>query len=110
MALHELTTNAAKYGALSNDAGRVVIGWKLAEGAPEMVRLVWREEGGPPVAPPTRRGFGSRLIERSLAGQTGGEVQVSYEPAGVVCTIVAPVRAPRSDADEEGAPRAPQLA
>ena len=61
MCLHELATNAVKYGALSNGSGRIHVGWQCQDGA--TVRLSWQESGGPPVAPPTRKGFGSRLIE-----------------------------------------------
>ncbi|WP_322514676.1 HWE histidine kinase domain-containing protein [Rhodopseudomonas palustris] len=80
--LHELTTNAAKYGALANDSGRVQIAWTIedADGEAEL-RLRWRESGGPAVAPPSRQGFGSRLLKMGLAG-TGG-AQLHYHPAGV---------------------------
>ncbi|HEY8616789.1 PAS domain-containing sensor histidine kinase [Phenylobacterium sp.] len=88
MALHELGTNAAKYGALSAPGGRVEIGW-TAETAG--LRLTWRERGGPPVAPPTRRGFGSRLLERGLARELGGGVRLTFDPQGVVCEIFAPL-------------------
>jgi len=90
MALHELATNAVKYGALSNDRGQIRIEWKLdSAGTPPHFALRWEESGGPPVAPPSRRGFGSRLIERSLAQDLGGEVKVDFMPAGVVCTVDA---------------------
>jgi PAS domain S-box-containing protein len=91
LALHELATNAVKYGALSVEAGRVEIGWTLGageDGAPGM-ELVWRETGGPPVAAPGRRGFGSRLIERSLAAELGGRVALDFAPDGLVCTVAA---------------------
>jgi len=92
MALHELSTNAAKYGALSADTGQVEIFWRV-EGDGEVRRLAlrWRESGGPPVIKPTRKGFGSRLIGRALAAELGGKVRVDYKPSGVVCTIVAPM-------------------
>ena len=86
LALHELHTNATKYGALSNDAGRVQVSWRIAQPSGRL-HLCWKESGGPPVAPPTRQGFGSRLIERALAREVGGEVQVRYLPDGVVCEI-----------------------
>jgi two-component sensor histidine kinase len=94
MALHELGTNAAKYGALSRESGRVAIAWRI-EGQDPDRRLVlhWQESGGPPVARPTRKGFGSRLIERALASELGGEVRVDYESSGLRCTIVAPLPA-----------------
>jgi PAS domain S-box-containing protein len=92
MALQELATNAAKYGALSNATGEVKIGWKInRKAAPPLLRLRWEETGGPPVLPPQRRGFGSRLIERSLAQDLGGEVRIDFAPSGVVCTIAAPL-------------------
>ncbi|WP_279482572.1 PAS domain-containing protein [Aureimonas sp. SK2] len=90
LALHELATNAAKYGALSNETGQVRIGWQVARGEGcETIRFEWRESGGPPVVAPERKGFGSRLIEQSLAAEFGGEVVVTYDPAGLVCTIEA---------------------
>ncbi|MBV9287974.1 MAG: PAS domain S-box protein [Hyphomicrobiales bacterium] len=89
MALHELCTNAMKYGALSNDAGRVAVQWSRAARPEPRLELVWREVGGPPVLPPRRRGFGSRMLERALADDLNGEVSVAYEPAGVVCRITA---------------------
>ena len=88
--LHELTTNAVKHGALSNETGRVHVGWSVSddEGASRFT-LVWREEGGPPVSPPSRTGAGSRLIRAGLAGTTSSEVTVDYEATGVVCRIDA---------------------
>ncbi|GJE10082.1 GAF domain-containing protein [Methylobacterium longum] len=90
--VHELATNAAKYGALSTPAGHVTLSWGV-EGpdGDEAVHMTWREEGGPPVAAPSRRGFGSRLIERGLAGAVGGHVELRYEPQGVCCTLTAPL-------------------
>ncbi len=91
--LHELATNAAKYGALSNADGRVSItGTVDGDGEDATVTLRWIEAGGPPVTPPTRTGFGTRLIGRGLAGSFDGTVDLSYPPQGVVCTIVAPQR------------------
>jgi PAS domain S-box-containing protein len=92
MALHELATNAVKYGSLSVAGGRVSLDWRVDE-APNgrRLRLRWSEEGGPPVAPPVRKGFGSRLIERSLALELDADVILDYAPAGVVCTIDAPL-------------------
>lgn len=87
MALHELCTNAMKYGALSNNTGQVDVEWS----AGSRLRLAWRESGGPRVAPPRRRGFGSRLLQRSLAADLDGEVQVDFEPTGIVCRIDAPL-------------------
>ena len=94
MAVHELATNAAKYGALSNSSGRVLIAWSMA-GPPQRPHfsLTWREAGGPPVRPPTRRGFGTTLIERGFAGESGGSAVLQYEPAGLVCRIDIPLAA-----------------
>jgi PAS domain S-box-containing protein len=86
LAFHELSTNAAKYGALSNDSGIVSIGWRSAGGR---LRIEWTEKGGPPVAEPARRGFGSRLIERGLAADLDGSARLAFEPEGVICTIEA---------------------
>jgi PAS domain S-box-containing protein len=90
MALHELATNAVKYGALSVPSGRILIRWDLAPGAgAERLDLTWTEIDGPPVKPPTQRGFGSRLIERGLAAELSGEASIRFEPTGVVCQIRA---------------------
>jgi PAS domain S-box-containing protein len=101
MALHELTTNAAKYGALSVPAGRVEIAWEPGAAGPDgrpMLRIAWEEKDGPPVAEPQRHGFGSRLIERGVAADLGGRVVLSFAPAGLCCTIEFPLRAPPADA------------
>jgi PAS domain S-box-containing protein len=90
LATHELSTNAVKYGAWSNEVGRVSIAWSVAEG---QLLLEWRERDGPPVAPPARRGFGSRLIERGLAGELGGKVTLYFDPEGLRCTVAAPLAA-----------------
>ena len=88
MILHEIATNAAKYGALSNDTGTVTLDWEvLHEGATPQLRLIWTETGGPPVTAPVQRGFGSRLIERSARDQLGGEATVDFLPHGVVYTV-----------------------
>jgi len=89
MIVHEIATNAAKYGALSNEAGTVRIDWEIIEdsGGPKL-RWIWAESGGPPVSTPVKRGFGSRLIERSARDQLGGEATVDFLPRGVVCTLV----------------------
>jgi PAS domain S-box-containing protein len=91
MALHELATNAAKYGALSNGSGRISVQWAVAEPQAPHLQIVWTETGGPKVAAPSSKGFGSRLIERGLAGQMGGEAVIDYREAGVVCRIMAPL-------------------
>jgi two-component sensor histidine kinase len=90
MALHELATNAVKYGALSSLEGHVRIGWTVVTGGTHpRLGLTWTEVGGPPVSPPTRRGFGSRLIERGLAAELSGEAHIEFRPDGVVCRIEA---------------------
>jgi two-component sensor histidine kinase len=92
MAVHELATNAAKYGALSVPGGHVSITWTLTFDEPRHMTLCWQEHGGPPVVPPMRKGFGTRLIERSLAHELAGEAILAYVPTGLVCTIKAPLR------------------
>jgi two-component sensor histidine kinase len=88
MILHEIATNAAKYGALSNDTGTVRLDWEvLTENFSRKLRLVWTEAGGPHVTAPVQRGFGSRLIERSARDQLGGEATVDFLPRGVVYTV-----------------------
>ncbi|WP_246742611.1 PAS domain-containing sensor histidine kinase [Microvirga splendida] len=91
MAVHELATNAAKYGALSVPEGQVSISWSVMPGKPRELTLCWQERCGPPVALPERKGFGTRLIERSLAQELAGEVSLAYVPTGVVCTVKAPL-------------------
>ncbi|HEX2365990.1 MAG TPA: sensor histidine kinase [Bradyrhizobium sp.] len=88
MILHEIATNAAKYGALSNDSGRVTLDWEILDEIPRKLRLIWTEAGGPPVVAPVQRGFGSRLIERSARDQLGGEATVDFLPRGVVYTVL----------------------
>jgi two-component sensor histidine kinase len=80
-------------GALSiDDAGRIEIAWQVEPTSQgDRMRLRWLESGGPPVMPPSRKGFGSRLIERGLAKELDGEVSLDFEPAGVICQIVMPV-------------------
>jgi two-component sensor histidine kinase len=88
MIIHEIATNAAKYGALSNDTGTVALDWEaVTENGKPKLRLVWAESGGPLVTAPVQRGFGSRLIERSARDQLGGEATVDFLPRGVVCTV-----------------------
>jgi two-component sensor histidine kinase len=87
LALHELATNAAKYGALSSEDGWIEVVWTTTGSA---LDFVWREHDGPQVATPTRRGFGSRLITRNLAIAFGGEVDLDFKPAGVECRLRAP--------------------
>lgn len=91
IAFHELATNAVKYGAFSNKSGSVVISWTI-EPSPDGNRLLlrWQEKDGPPVTPPSRKGFGSRVIERGLAHELEGVVDLDYRTDGVVCTINFP--------------------
>ncbi len=92
LALHELGTNALKYGALSVAGGRVSVQWSIEErdGRP-LFRLEWSETGGPPAAAPSRRGFGSALIQEALARSLGGEAELSFPPDGVRFTLTADV-------------------
>jgi PAS domain S-box-containing protein len=92
MALHELCSNATKYGALSARPGRVRIRWRaeVVQGRRSLV-LSWEEVGGPPVTAPAHRGFGSRLIERGLRHDLGGEVALDFGASGVTCRITAPL-------------------
>lgn len=98
LALNELGTNALKYGALSVEGGHVDVAWQTTDGR---FSLAWRESGGPPVKPPTKRGFGTRLIERGLSAELRGQAKIEYRTEGVVCTIDAPLEAIR---EEEAAP------
>lgn len=92
LAIHELATNAAKYGGLSTPAGRVVIQWRMIEDAAgDGVEVVWAESGGPEVKPPDRRGFGSMVIERNLAHALEADVNLEFPPAGVRCRVRIPV-------------------
>jgi two-component sensor histidine kinase len=91
MVFHELGTNAAKYGVLSSPAGQLIITWSIERsGAEQFVNFRWEESGGPPVAPPTRRGFGSRLVKRTLAS-LGGSAEMNFSASGLDCWIVLPV-------------------
>jgi two-component sensor histidine kinase len=84
MAIHELTTNAAKYGALSSPQGRVEVTWDVTNlDERRMLHLRWAEHGGPPVAKPNRKGFGSTLLERVLTAQCSAEIRFDFEPEGL---------------------------
>jgi PAS domain S-box-containing protein len=93
MAVHELTTNAAKYGALSVPGGRIEINWQpvRAENGRSMLRISWIELGGPSVAEPEQRGFGSKLIEGSVAAELGGTARLGFEAQGLRCEIIIPL-------------------
>jgi two-component sensor histidine kinase len=91
LALHELATNAAKYGALSVEGGCVRVSWRIAEAEAERrLTLRWAEEGGPKVSPPTKQGFGSRLIG-SFSSAMGGSSKADYAPDGLICVIELPI-------------------
>jgi PAS domain S-box-containing protein len=96
MTFHELATNAVKYGSLSNDVGRVDLSWELRADA-DSLHVRWQESGGPPVEGPSRKGFGSRLIEQGLARELSGTVHLDYRREGLVCDILVPARV-RQDA------------
>ncbi|MGI4878414.1 MAG: HWE histidine kinase domain-containing protein, partial [Janthinobacterium lividum] len=88
LVIHELMTNSAKYGAIGSPGGHVMIGWRLL--ADGRLDVSWRETGGPAVVPPTRRGFGSTIIERSLPHELGGTASIDYLPAGVEARMTVP--------------------
>ncbi|MFD0460770.1 HWE histidine kinase domain-containing protein [Microvirga aerilata] len=90
MAVHELLTNALKYGALSVPSGWISISWDIAPDG-KTLSLRWDENGGPPVKAPSKRGFGTRLIERGLAQELGGAVTIEFDPSGVICAITIPL-------------------
>ncbi|MFM2042746.1 MAG: hypothetical protein RLY86_1322 [Pseudomonadota bacterium] len=88
LALHELTTNAAKYGALSTPGGTLSLDWRVGDGH---LHLDWRERGGPPLAgPPTSRGFGTELLHGTVTRQLGGELTQTWNPAGLDCALILP--------------------
>lgn len=92
LGIHELATNAAKYGALGNEAGRVTIRWSVDQTKAEpWLQLCWQESGGARVTPPRRTGFGSLLIRDVLAAELNGKVQLRFYPTGVRCTVRAPL-------------------
>ena len=90
MALHELSTNASKYGALSVQGGTVSIAWAV-DGKTELFNFTWTESGGPTVTEPTRRGFGSRMIKQALPGYFTGQAELSYDPDGLKFSLQAPL-------------------
>jgi len=101
MALHELATNAAKYGALTTEQGRVDVAWRLAGDEGEILEIEWREREGPLVTSPDTRGFGSRLLLQGLAQDLDGHVQLEFDPEGVRCLISAPLRRVQAEAPGE---------
>lgn len=88
MALHELCTNASKYGALSKSDGTVTITWSVES---SLFELVWEESGGPTVRPPSKTGFGSKVIQQALEQSLAGKVELEFPPSGLVCRITAPL-------------------
>ncbi|WP_071000362.1 HWE histidine kinase domain-containing protein [Methylobacterium sp. C1] len=97
MALHELTTNALRHGSLADPDGRLQVTWRLEDGAAGCaLRWDWSVHDGPPAAPPTREGFGSRLLNKVLATQTGAEVDVAFASDGLRVSVRMPLPAPRS--------------
>lgn len=91
MVLHELATNAMKYGALSNENGRITVRWATDDTRRELT-IDWIESGGPPVREPSRKGFGFRLINEAVPRQVSGTVKLAYDPAGLNCRITLPLR------------------
>lgn len=108
LALHELGTNATKYGALSAPNGRVSVRWRITPGAPTpRLHFLWREIGGPAVESPSHKGLGTRLIERGLAIELAGKVELRFPADGVECEIDAPIPdAVRVDVDAPAKPHA----
>ena len=88
MVMHELATNAAKYGALSAPAGKIVLAWRMTDA--DRLAIDWREQGGPPVSKPEHRGFGTRFIEGSVASELHGTARLDFQPDGLRCTIELP--------------------
>jgi len=91
MVIHELSTNATKYGALSVKGGRVSIAWFVSADNPKRFIMHWNESGGPLVSEPSRKSFGSRLIEQALPGQLKGEARLRFEPSGLSCEVNIPL-------------------
>jgi two-component sensor histidine kinase len=108
--LHELATNAAKYGALSSEAGRLAVSWSVERaGGARRVRLEWVESGGPRVKPPMKKGFGAALIERSMAYELDGEARLDYRPEGLRCVLSFPLGRPSESLLQEAESSAERL-
>jgi two-component sensor histidine kinase len=88
LALHELVTNSAKYGALSTLSGRLSVRWEDQAG---VLKITWVETGGPPVETPVSRGFGTRSVIASIESQLGGQAQFDWRPEGLVCCLSVPL-------------------
>lgn len=97
MVLNELATNALKYGSLSNECGRVALSWTIASGqdGADILHFEWREEGGPSVSKPTRSGFGTTLITRTIEYEMQGSVSIDYAERGFACTLSWPLQEPK---------------
>jgi two-component sensor histidine kinase len=91
MALHELVTNSAKYGALSTPTGRLAIHWKVEA---DVLKIQWEERDGPPVVEPVSRGFGTRSVIASIESQLGGQAEFDWRPEGLICRLSVPLRSP----------------
>jgi two-component sensor histidine kinase len=107
LAVHELATNAAKYGCLSVGDGQLTVSWRVTgAGRPQQLEIDWREAGGPPVIAPSRRGFGTKLIEVSLVRGLGATVDRDFAETGVCCSIAIPltpdIGSMRADASSSG--------
>lgn len=106
LALHELASNAVRYGALSDSVGSVELAWEIVQAAGDRrLRLRWEEKDGPIVEAPARRGFGSMLIEPLLGAELEGQAKLDFKPRGLVFTLEAPLPETGGDADEHGMPR-----
>jgi two-component sensor histidine kinase len=92
MALHELATNALKYGALSVSTGRVELSWSVVRHSEPHLHIRWIEKGGPAVSEPQTEGFGSRMLKRILMSEMSGSVELAFNPAGLECLIEVPIR------------------
>jgi two-component sensor histidine kinase len=97
LVLHELGTNARKYGALKVPEGRLSVTWHLTG---QNLEITWAESGGPTVSPPTRQGLGTLLIERGLKDSLGGEARITFAPKGVTCDMRLPI--PQTDDPRKG--------
>jgi two-component sensor histidine kinase len=91
MALHELVTNSAKYGALSTLTGRLAIHWKVEA---DVLRILWEEREGPAVVEPVSRGFGTRSVIASIESQLGGRAEFDWRPEGLICRLSVPLKPP----------------
>ncbi|MEZ5844869.1 MAG: MASE1 domain-containing protein [Hyphomicrobiaceae bacterium] len=101
MALHELATNAAKYGSLSNDIGRVEIAWRVEGG--NMFAMSWRETGGPKIAPPSRRGFGTTVVDAMVRSSLEGDVEIAFKPTGLEWRLRVPLAHLSEEVENSGA-------